>query len=136
VYLQGLEAMRPIFESWLAPFRDMGVTTVWIRDTGGADRLSFAAVGLPGLQFIQDPLDNGTITHHCDMDTCDHAVPNDLMQASAVIATLVYQTATRAAAPAPPAGCGYASYVPQANCRNTCNPAKLRSIKSIDTGVH
>jgi Zn-dependent M28 family amino/carboxypeptidase len=95
VYLQGHEAMRPIFESWLAPFRDMGVTTVSVRNTGGTDHLSFAAVGLPGFQFIQDPLDYGTITHHSDMDTWDHAVPDDLMQASAVIATLVYQTATR-----------------------------------------
>jgi carboxypeptidase Q len=95
VYLQGHEAMRPIFESWLAPFRDLGVTTISIRDTGGTDHLSFAAVGLPGFQFIQDPLDYGTITHHSDMDTWDHAVPDDLMQASAVIATLVYQTATR-----------------------------------------
>jgi carboxypeptidase Q len=95
VYLQGHEAMRPIFESWLAPFRDMGVTTVSIRNTGGTDHLSFAAVGLPGFQFIQDPLDYGTITHHSDMDTWDHAVPDDLMQASAVIATLVYQTAAR-----------------------------------------
>src|ERR1700677_715060 len=78
-------AMKPIFESWLAPFRDLGVTTVSILDTGGTDHLSFAAVGLPGFQFIQDPLDYGTITHHSDMDTWDHAIPEDLMQASAVI---------------------------------------------------
>jgi carboxypeptidase Q len=95
VYLQGHEAMRPIFESWLAPFRDMGVTAVSIRNTGGTDHLSFAAVGLPGFQFIQDPLDYGTIAHHSDMDTWDHAVPEDLMQASAVIAALVQETASR-----------------------------------------
>jgi carboxypeptidase Q len=95
VFLQGHDAMRPVFESWLAPFRDMGVTTISIRNTGGTDHLSFAAVGLPGFQFIQDPLDYGTIAHHSDMDTWDHAVPEDLMQASAVIATVVYQTATR-----------------------------------------
>jgi hypothetical protein len=96
VYLQGNEAMRPIFESWLAPFRNLGVTTISIRNTGGTDHLSFDAVGLPGFQFIQDPLDYGTITHHSDMDTWDHAVPEDLMQASAVIAAVVYQTANRA----------------------------------------
>ena len=95
VYLQGHEAMRPIFEQWLAPFRDQGVTTISIRDTGGTDHLSFDAVGLPGFQFIQDPLDYGTVTHHSDMDTWDHAVPADLMQASAVIASLVYDTANR-----------------------------------------
>ncbi len=85
VYLQGHDAMRPIFEEWLAPFHDLGVTTVSIRDTSGTDHLSFAAVGLPGFQFIQDPLDYFAITHHSDMDTWDHAVPEDLMQASAVI---------------------------------------------------
>jgi carboxypeptidase Q len=95
VYLQGHDAMRPIFESWLAPFRDLGVTTVSIRNTGGTDHLSFNAVGLPGFQFIQDPLDYSTITHHSSMDTWDHAVPEDLMQASAVIASLVYETANR-----------------------------------------
>jgi carboxypeptidase Q len=95
VYLQGNEAMRPVVEPWLAPFRDMGVTTVSIRNTGGTDHLSFNAVGIPGFQFIQDPLDYSTITHHSNMDTFDHAIPEDLMQASAVIATFVYQTANR-----------------------------------------
>jgi carboxypeptidase Q len=96
VYLQGNEAMRPVFESWLGPFRDMDVTTISIRNTGGTDHLSFAALGLPGFQFIQDPLDYSTITHHSSMDTYDHAIPEDLMQASAVIAAVVYEAANRA----------------------------------------
>jgi Zn-dependent M28 family amino/carboxypeptidase len=95
VYLQGNDAMRPIFEKWLGPFRDMGVGTITIHNTGGTDHLSFAAVGLPGFQYIQDPLDYGTITHHSSMDTYDHAVQGDLMQAAAVIATCVYQAANR-----------------------------------------
>ncbi len=95
VYLQGHEAMRPIFQAWLAPFRDLGVTAITIRNTGGTDHLSFAAVGLPGFQFVQDPLDYGTLTHHTDMDTYDHAIPADLMQASAVIAACVYDAANR-----------------------------------------
>jgi len=97
VYLQGNDAMRPVFESWLSPFRDLGVTTVSIRNTGGTDHLSFDAAGVPGFQFIQDPLDYGTITHHSSMDTYDHAIPEDLMQAAAVIANVVYDTANRKA---------------------------------------
>ena len=93
VYLQGNDAMRPVFEGWLAPFRDEGATTITIKNTGGTDHLSFDAVGLPGFQFIQDPLDYGTVTHHSSMDTYDHAVPSDLMEASAVIAAVVYQAA-------------------------------------------
>ena len=95
VYLQSNDAMRPLFENWLAPFHDLGAGTVSIRNTGGTDHLSFDAKGVPGFQFIQDPLDYGTITHHSSMDTYDHAVPEDLMQASAVIATVVYEAANR-----------------------------------------
>jgi carboxypeptidase Q len=95
VYMEGNEAMRPVFESWFAPFHDLGVATITIRNTSGTDHLSFDAVGLPAFQFIQDPLDYDTITHHSSMDTYDHAVPEDLMQASAVIATLVYEAANR-----------------------------------------
>ncbi len=96
VYLQENEAARPVFESWLAPFRDMGARTISIRNTGGTDHLSFDAVGLPGFQFIQDSADYGTRTHHSDIDTVDHVQPADLMQASAIVTTLVYQAANRA----------------------------------------
>ena len=95
VYLQGNDAMRPIFDQWLSAFRDQGVSTVTIRNTGGTDHLSFDAVGLPGFQFIQDPLDYGTLTHHSDIDTYDHLQAPDLMQAAAVIATVVYDAANR-----------------------------------------
>jgi hypothetical protein len=95
VYLQNNDAMRPIFEQWLAPFRDQGVTTISIRNTGGTDHLSFDDVGLPGFQFIQDPLDYETVTHHSIMDTFDHIQAADMMQAAAVIATVVYDAANR-----------------------------------------
>jgi len=95
VYLQGNDAMRPIFEQWLEPFRDLGVTTITIRNTSGTDHLSYDAVGLPGFQFIQDPLDYMSVTHHSSMETYDHAIPGDLMQAAAVIASVVYDAAMR-----------------------------------------
>ena len=95
VYLQGNDAMRPIFEQWLAPFRDEGVTSISIRNTGGTDHLSFDDVGLPGFQFIQDPLEYSSLTHHSQMDTLVHIQAADLMQAAAVIATVVYEAANR-----------------------------------------
>ena len=95
VYLQENDAMRPIFEQWLAPFRDQGVSNISIRNTGGTDHLSFDAVGLPGFQFIQDPLDYETVTHHTNIDTVDHIQAADLMQAAAVVATVLYNAANR-----------------------------------------
>jgi hypothetical protein len=93
VYLEGNDAARPLFEKYLAPFRDMGASTITLKNTGGTDHLSFDAAGLPGFQFIQEPLDYGTVTHHSDADTYSHAIPEDLMQASAIIATMVYDIA-------------------------------------------
>lgn len=93
VYLQNNDAARPFFERWLAPFRDLGVTAVAIRNTGGTDHQSFDAAGIPGFQFIQDPLEYMTRTHHSNMDTYDRAQPGDLMQASAVMASVIYHAA-------------------------------------------
>jgi Zn-dependent M28 family amino/carboxypeptidase len=73
----------------------MGATTVTINNTGGTDHLAFDAVGVPGFQFIQDPLEYDTRTHHTNMDTYDHLVPEDLKQASAVVAAFVFNTAQR-----------------------------------------
>jgi hypothetical protein len=95
VYLQGNEMVRPVFEAYLRPFHDLGATTLTIRNTGGTDHLAFDAVGLPGFQFIQDPVDYEPRTHHSNMDLYDRALRGDLMQASAIMASFVYHTAMR-----------------------------------------
>jgi hypothetical protein len=95
VYLQENDAARPVFERWFAPFRDLGVNTIAIRNTGGTDHLSFDALGLPGFQFIQDPLEYGSRTHHSNMDVYDRIQAGDLMQASAVMAAVIYHAANR-----------------------------------------
>jgi hypothetical protein len=97
VYLQGNDAMRPVFEAWLLPFKDLGVEAISIRNTFGTDHKPFDAVGLPAFQFIQDPLDYETRTHHSDMDVADRVPPGDLMQAAVVMASCVYQAANRPA---------------------------------------
>ncbi|MGA3042962.1 MAG: M20/M25/M40 family metallo-hydrolase [Bryobacteraceae bacterium] len=94
-YLQGNDMMRPIFQAWLDPFKDYGAGSVTIRNTGGTDHQSFDAVGLPGFQFIQDPMDYSSQTHHSTADTYDHLQAGDLMEASAIMAAVVYDAATR-----------------------------------------
>ncbi len=93
IYLQGNDAVRPIFEDFIAPIRDLGVTAVTIRNTGGTDHIPFDAVGLPGFQFIQDPLDYETRTHHSNMDVYEHVSIPDLRQAAVVMAWFAYRTA-------------------------------------------
>ena len=96
VYLQGNDMARPVFEAWLAPFKDEGATTITLRNTGGTDHESFDAVGIPGFQFVQDRLDYLSRTHHSNLDVYEHAQAGDLMQASAIVASIVYDAANRA----------------------------------------
>lgn len=95
VYLQGNEAVRPIFRAWLAPFAEMGAATLTLNNTGGTDHLSFDAVGLPGFQFIQDPLEYDTRTHHSNMDVYDRLQAEDIQQAAIIMASFVYHAAMR-----------------------------------------
>ena len=64
---------------------------------GGTDHLSFDAVGLPGFQYIQDPMDYETRTHHSDMDTFDRLHAADLQQAAVIEAIFLYNTSEREA---------------------------------------
>ena len=89
------EAAAPVFESWMKPFHNIGMQTLTIRDTGGTDHQAFDAVGLPGFQFIQDPLEYSARTHHTNLDLYERAVPQDLMQNAIVVATFAYQAANR-----------------------------------------
>lgn len=96
IYTQGNEAVREIFRAWLAPFADMGANGgVTMSNTGSTDHISFDAVGIPGFQFIQDPLEYETRTHHSNMDTYEHLSIEDLKQAAVVMAAFVYNTAMR-----------------------------------------
>jgi carboxypeptidase Q len=95
VYLQGNEAVTPIFEAWMKPFANLGMNTLTIRPTGGTDHQSFDAVGLPGFQFVQDPLEYGSRTHHTNLDVYERAVPDDLTQNAIIIATWAYHAAMR-----------------------------------------
>jgi hypothetical protein len=95
VNLQGNEAVRPIFEAWLRPFHYLGASTLTTLNTGGTDHMPFDALGLPGFQFIQDPLNYETKVHHSSMDLYESASPDDLKQASAILASFVYHAAMR-----------------------------------------
>jgi carboxypeptidase Q len=95
VYLQENAAVSPVFEAWMRPFKDLGMTAITMRNTGGTDHLSFDAVGIPGFQFIQDPIEYETRTHHSNMDVYDRLQADDLKQAAVIVASFVYDAAMR-----------------------------------------
>jgi hypothetical protein len=93
VYAQGNEAAIPVFRNWLAPFSDLGANTVTIANTGSTDHISFDQVGLPGFQFIQDPIEYMSRTHHTNQDVYDRAQAADLKQASTILAAFLWDAA-------------------------------------------
>jgi carboxypeptidase Q len=95
IYAEENAAVVPIFEAWLAPFHDLGATTVTMNTTGGTDHQSFDGVGLPGFQFIQDEIEYDTRTHHTNMDLYERLQSKDLEQAAVVMASFVYDAAMR-----------------------------------------
>ena len=95
VYMQGNEGAAPVFDAWMAPFKTRGMRTLTLANTGGTDHLSFDALGLPGFQFIQDPVEYGTRTHHSNMDVFERVQADDMKWNSVVVATFAMQAANR-----------------------------------------
>ncbi|GAB3218313.1 M20/M25/M40 family metallo-hydrolase [Algoriphagus aestuariicola] len=97
IYLQGNAAVEPIFNAWFAPLDAIVPDrTITISNTGGTDHQSFDALGIPGFQFIQDPIEYRSRTHHTNMDTFERLEMDDLKQMAVVVASFVYNTAQRA----------------------------------------
>ena len=95
IFAQGNDSAAAIFQKWIAPFNDLGASTVTMRNTGSTDHQSFDAVGIPAFQFIQDPLEYLTRTHHSNMDTYDHLEMDDLKQGAVIVASFIYNAAMR-----------------------------------------
>ena len=103
IYAEGNLAAAPIFREWLSPLASMGASAVVARPTGGTDHVYLQQVGLPGYQFIQDPLDYNSRTHHTSLDTFDHLKPEDMRQGAIVLAHVLLSAANaERALPRPP----------------------------------
>ena len=95
VWLQGNLAVKPIFEQWLAPLRDLGVVALGPRSVTSTDHVSFDAIGVPAFQFMVDRLEYNSRTHHSNMDVYDRVQPDDMVQQATVIAVFAYNAAMR-----------------------------------------
>jgi hypothetical protein len=93
IYMQGNEGVRPLFTKWLAPFHELGAETVTLSRTGSTDHISFDTIGLPGFEFLQDPLDYMTRSHHSNEDVFDRIQADDLKEAATIMAAFVYNAA-------------------------------------------
>lgn len=130
IYLQGNEALRSTFKEWLTPFKDWGATTVTINNTGGTDHLAFDAVGLPGFQFIQDPVEYFTRTWHTTQDVSDRILEEDLKRSAVIMAAFAYNSAmTDEKLPRKQSSvAALASVIPQFNFANELDEIRFRQM--------
>jgi hypothetical protein len=92
----GPHAAADRVRDWLAPFADLGVIGAGAtarRVLGLTDSGSFAAAGLPSLNFDQDPVQYENATHHTNLDTYERIIEGDARASSIVVAALIYQLA-------------------------------------------
>jgi carboxypeptidase Q len=95
VYMQGNQNAQPVFRSWFKPFEKLGAATLTLQNTSGTDHLSFDRIGLPGFQFIQDPIEYFSRTHHTSMDVYDKAIEDDLKHNAVITAAFAWLAANR-----------------------------------------
>src|SRR6185295_19298813 len=95
VYLQGNQAVAPIFREWMEPFHILGMKTLNLNNTGGTDHQSFDGVNLPGFQFIQDEIEYDTMTHHTNLDSYERIQPEDMRRMSTIAAAFAFMAANR-----------------------------------------
>ena len=95
IYLQGNEALRPVFEELLHPFSYLGAGTLAIQNKTSTDHVIFDHLNVPAFQFIQDPLNYHTVTHHTNLDVYDYALEDDLKKNAVIVASLIYHVAMR-----------------------------------------
>lgn len=89
--LQGFDEAKPVLEKELAILKELKAEVV-VGTQGGTDHLSFAAAGVPGFAFHQDPAEY-YLTHHTQSDTLDKARWEDLIQGSQVMAITAMRVA-------------------------------------------
>lgn len=92
-YMEENEAMKPVFDAWLAPLKDVGATRNVLDRIGSTDHVPFNSAGVPGFNAIQDYRDYDVRTHHTNMDFYERVTEDDLKQAAIVLAAFAYQAA-------------------------------------------
>jgi Zn-dependent M28 family amino/carboxypeptidase len=95
IYAEGNSEAANIFRQWMEPVKDLGFATISERATGATDHVSFDQAGLPGFQFIQDPRDYDTRTHHTALDTFERLSDPDLRQAATIMAIFLWNASQR-----------------------------------------
>jgi hypothetical protein len=95
-YLENNAAIKPIFDAWLEPLKDIGARKNILQPIGSTDHVSFIrGASVPAFNAVQDYDLYDTRIHHTNMDTFERVKEADLKQCAIVFASFAYQAAMR-----------------------------------------
>lgn len=94
-YMEEDALIKPVFDAWLEPLKDLGMRKNVTAKIGNTDHLAFTALGLPAFNTLQDYTDYDTRDHHTNMDFAERVRVDDLKQNAIVLATFAYHAASR-----------------------------------------
>jgi len=94
-YMEGNPAAKSIFDAWLAPLKDLGMTRNIIEGINATDHVPFNEAGLPGFNAIKDFDAYDARTRHTNADFPERMREEDLKQSAIVMAVFAWQAAQR-----------------------------------------
>jgi hypothetical protein len=95
IWMQSNPAVKPVFEAWVRPLKDLGVEILGPRSVTSTDHTRFDAVGVPAFQFVQERYEYNSRTHHSNMDVYDRVQAEDMKQIATVAAVFAWHAANR-----------------------------------------
>ena len=94
-YMEENQAAKVIFDAWLAPFKDLGVTRNVIEGIGSTDHVPFNEAGMPGFNAIKDFAAYDERTRHTNVDFPERMSDEELKQSAIVMAAFAWNAAIR-----------------------------------------
>jgi hypothetical protein len=92
-YMEGNRPAKAIFDRWLAPLKDLGVTRNVIEGIGSTDHVPFNEAGLPGFNVIKEFGAYDERTRHTNADYPDRMTEDALKESAIFMATFAWQAA-------------------------------------------
>ena len=92
-YMEENEPAKALFDAWLEPLSDLGVTRNIIESIGSTDHVPFNQAGLPGFNVIKDFEAYDERTRHTNADYPERMSEDELKQQAIFLAHFAWQAA-------------------------------------------
>ncbi|MFL0352782.1 M28 family peptidase [Xanthomarina sp. GH4-25] len=91
LYLQNNKYAKPVFSEVFSSITDLTDGVLTIENTLSTDHETFDFYNIPAFQFIQDPLEYNSATHHTELDVLEYVPEQDVIKNAVILAWTIYK---------------------------------------------